>query len=273
MPAAKRTHENKENLAFVLVDPTVRKKRRTLPQNPHTSIPPEVNQRRALLQIQQDGAAREVTHRAQEEEEARKASLAAEMVEQAWKKAQEVGFSSMHTFVLALLNTNDPVRSSQVSRMVANHGNEILDAIHRRNHTVANDWAISSTRQLILAERALLVKRFQPEIDSSIVDILDRFSLKRVLEDTKNLAPTLHSVLHQVGAGSSVDTVNVKGYKNRDHVSVSLDVPTASKSINEHLDSCNYCLYANQVMQPEGNRVPHHHRHVFPCVRRFTLSF
>lgn len=224
MPAQKRTHENKENLAFVLVDPTVRKKRRTFTQNPPTSIPPEANQRRILLQSQQDAAAHEAMQRAEEDEEARKASLAADMVEQAWKRAQEVGFSSMHAFILALLNTNDPARSSQVSRMVANHGNEILDAIHRRNHKVVNDWAISSTRQLILAERALLVKRFQPEIDSSIVDILGRFSLKGVLEDTKNLAPTLHSVLHQVGAGSSVETANAKGYKNRDLVSVRLDV-------------------------------------------------
>ena len=128
MPSQKRTHENDENRAFVLVDPTVRKKRRSFPVNPPTSIAPEANQRRILLQVQEDAASYEATQRAREEEDIRQAAIMAEMVEQTWQRGREVGFTSMHTFVLALLNTNHPARSSQVSRMVANHGNEILDS-------------------------------------------------------------------------------------------------------------------------------------------------
>lgn len=97
------------------------------------------------------------------DEEERKAAAAQEkkQVEALEKKEEErlnkalrliegVGYPTLHTFLKSLLTTKDQHRSSQVSRMLVQHGSSLLDNIHQRQPEVANDWAISTVRQLVL---------------------------------------------------------------------------------------------------------------------------
>ena len=102
--------------------------------------------------IVQDSAAaesrREQEKRSLEDEE----NKGQDCLNQALKLVEGVGYPTLYTFLQALLTTKDQHRSSQVSHMLSQHGNSLLDSIHRRRPEVANDWAVSTVRQLIAAE-------------------------------------------------------------------------------------------------------------------------
>lgn len=120
-------------------------------------------------------------------------------VEDAWRAISDLGFSSMHHFLHDLLSTRNPVRSSQVSNMLTHHGPEILDLIRSRHPAVANDWALSTTRQLVQAEMEVLAQRFRPQQGTSIGNVLAGFSLQKILVDAEKYAPSLLQVLRQAG--------------------------------------------------------------------------
>ena len=68
------------------------------------------------------------------------------------KFVERVGYPTLYSFVNALITTRDPVRSSQVSCMLIRHGESIFDGFHKRQPDVANDWAVSTVRQLVGVE-------------------------------------------------------------------------------------------------------------------------
>ena len=96
------------------------------------------------------------------------------------------------------MSTDDPTRSSQVTKMIDNHGVTLLESIRRRRPEVANDWALSTTRELISKEGDVLAQRFRPEPGTSITDILQQFSLKGFLSEAESVAPTIYQLLQQV---------------------------------------------------------------------------
>jgi hypothetical protein len=79
------------------------------------------------------------------------AGRATDRVEQAWSLLRPL-FPSMHDFLRELLTTRHPVRSSQVSNLLTFHGHDLLNLICDRHPSVANDWAISTARQLVSLE-------------------------------------------------------------------------------------------------------------------------
>ncbi|KAG6834995.1 hypothetical protein H0H93_005717 [Arthromyces matolae] len=127
------------------------------------------------------------------------ATRAVQRIEEAWSVIQKLGFSSLYEFVHDLLTTRHPVRSAQVSNMLTHHGTEILDLIHDRHPRIANDWALSTIRQQIETEMAVLSKHFCSAQNTPVTTILHEFSLKKVIHDTATFAPTLLQVLRQAG--------------------------------------------------------------------------
>lgn len=124
------------------------------------------------------------------------AGQATDRVEQAWSLLRPL-FPSMHDFLRKLLTTRHPVRSSQVSNLLTFHGHDLLNLIRDRHPSVANDWALSTARQLVSSECDSLSQRFKPAPGTPVSDILHRFSLREVLSDAEILAPTLFQILQQ----------------------------------------------------------------------------
>lgn len=85
------------------------------------------------------------------------------------------GYPTLHSFMTALINTKDQIRSSQVSRLLINHGNELFEDICKRQPEVADDWALSIVRQKVKHEAKILAEYFIPEAKTPIGDILKRF--------------------------------------------------------------------------------------------------
>ena len=117
---------------------------------------------------------------------------------QALQGIREAGFNTLHSFVDALMSTDDPTRSSQVTQMIDSHGISLLEGIRRRRPEVANDWALSTTRQLVNKEGDELARCFRPEPGTSITHILQQFSLQGFLSEAESVAPTIYQVLRQV---------------------------------------------------------------------------
>lgn len=119
-------------------------------------------------------------------------------VEDAWRAISDLGFSSLHHFIHDLLQ---PPLYPKSSSFIAGfqHGPEILDLIRSRHPAVANDWALSTTRQLVQAEMEVLAQRFRPQQGTSIGNVLAGFSLQKILVDAEKYAPSLLQVLRQAG--------------------------------------------------------------------------
>ena len=133
------------------------------------------------------GESRREQEKRQLEDEEKKGQ---ERLDQALKLIEGVGYPTLYTFLQALLTTKDQYRSSQVSRMLSQHGNSLLDSIHRRRPDVANDWAISTVRQLVAAEAECLAQRFKADQQQPVSEILKNFSMTKFLAQAELVAPS-----------------------------------------------------------------------------------
>jgi hypothetical protein len=116
----------------------------------------------------------------------------------AFKLIEGVGYPTLYTFLQVLLTTKDQYRSSQVSRMLSQHGNSILDSICRCRPKVANDWAISTVHQLVATEGERLAQQFKPDPQQPVLEILN-FSMTKFLAQAELLAPSTCQLLRQIG--------------------------------------------------------------------------
>lgn len=115
------------------------------------------------------------------------------------KFVERVGYPTLYSFVNALITTRDPVRSSQVSCMLIRHGESIFDGFHKRQPDVANDWAVSTVRQLVGVEGEHLAQRFKPQQKVPVSEILKNFSIAEFLSEAEILAPSTCQLLRQIG--------------------------------------------------------------------------
>ncbi|KAF9472974.1 hypothetical protein BDN70DRAFT_937790 [Pholiota conissans] len=115
------------------------------------------------------------------------------------------------------LTTRDPSLSSQASKMLINHGPAIFDAARCRQPEVANDWALSTVRQLIEKQSEVLAAHFRPRQGSSVTEILHKFSLREFLSEAERIAPTVYQTLRQIGVGQ-----NSENSKHKDRELVNL---------------------------------------------------
>ncbi|EDR03084.1 uncharacterized protein LACBIDRAFT_331856 [Laccaria bicolor S238N-H82] len=203
-----RSHENDENIPpttpvnakpMKFIDCSAPKKPRLSAKNGRHFTPQDIQNMR-------ESYAQQAPTRVMKEKEQQAAAAArgaeieagqaTDRVEQAWSLLRPL-FPSMHDFLRKLLTTRHPVRSSQVSNLLTFHGHDLLNLIRDRHPSVANDWALSTARQLVSSECDSLSQRFKPAPGTSVSDILHRFSLREVLSDAEILAPTLFQILQQ----------------------------------------------------------------------------
>jgi hypothetical protein len=83
--------------------------------------------------------------------------------------------SSYYEFIHELINTKDPIRSSQVSRMLLFRGDALLDSIRSRQPAMANEWAVKITGKILAQEGEMLAEHLRPEQGRQVTDILDDF--------------------------------------------------------------------------------------------------
>ncbi|KAF9475260.1 hypothetical protein BDN70DRAFT_915054 [Pholiota conissans] len=139
------------------------------------------------------------------------------------------------------LTTRDPSLSSQASKMLINHGPAIFDAARCRQPEVANDWVLSTVRQLIEKQSEVLAAHLRPRQGSSVTEILHKFSLREFLLEAERIAPTVYQTLRQIGVGQ-----NSENSKHKDRKLILATVLCMlTKSRNEHSTpmQTTMCMY------------------------------
>jgi hypothetical protein len=146
----------------------------------------------------------------EEHKEIEQATIAADMerrrmesrarVELVLGSVSAAGYDTLFDFMDELINTKDPIRSSQVSRMLILRGENLLDSIRARQPNMANQWAIKITGEILAQEGEKLVNHLRPAQGRKVSDIINEFSLARLLQDAERLAPSLCQLLRKVEA-------------------------------------------------------------------------
>ncbi|KIK07043.1 hypothetical protein K443DRAFT_2541 [Laccaria amethystina LaAM-08-1] len=98
--------------------------------------------------------------------------------------------------------------------------------------SIANDWAISTARQLVSSKCDTLSQHFKPAPGTPVSEILHRFSLREVLSDAQTLAPTLFQILQQ--AGGMLSTSQDKPSRKHPDLVLATTLCMLEKAWNDH---------------------------------------
>ena len=195
---------NDENKPFIFLDSSTQafKCPRRVAQS--VSLPDIQN-------LQQERARKDAAHAESLEEGLREAAeekQCAEVksrVEQVLKSVTAAGYKSLFEFVNELLHIRDQQISSQVSRMLGRHGEEVLNSIRARQPKLANHWALNMTGKVLAKEGQWLAEYLRPEQGSPVSRILQNFSLERIITNVETMAPTLCKLLREIAIGERLD--------------------------------------------------------------------
>jgi hypothetical protein len=107
----------------------------------------------------------------------------------------ETGYRSLAKFLTDLMTTKDQVQSSQVSKMLIQHGDNFLDLIREQQLSMASGWALRVSGEIIGKEAKKLADYFRPEQGQEVSEVLANFSLDRILSDAEEMAPNFCELL------------------------------------------------------------------------------
>jgi hypothetical protein len=112
------------------------------------------------------------------------------------------GYETLYAFVDELLNTRDQQISSRVSKMLGQHGDAILNNIRARQPGLAIQWAVNVSGEILAEEGQRLANYLRPTADRGMSDVLQKFSLEKIMAEAEHIAPTLCNLLRQIATNS-----------------------------------------------------------------------
>ncbi|KAJ6563464.1 hypothetical protein B0H10DRAFT_2239438 [Mycena sp. CBHHK59/15] len=121
-----------------------------------------------------------LAERAREEEAERRATSAAR-IRHVLDAVKTAGYKTLHEFLTDLITTKDQHQSSQVSQMLINHGQELLDIIRSRQPVLVSQWVTRVAGEIFKEEGAKLAQYLRPSQGQGISTTLANFSLERIL--------------------------------------------------------------------------------------------
>ena len=124
----------------------------------------------------------------------------------------------MYDSVDKLLNVLDQQYSSQVSKMLSQHGETILNNICACQPDMAEQWAVGISGEILAQEGQRLAKFLQPCDNHTTSKLLLWFSLESITAEAEDIAPALCQLLHQIAIKEQPDEKE-KLRKNRSLVS------------------------------------------------------
>ena len=123
-------------------------------------------------------------------------------VEHVLSSITAAGYETLYAFVDELLNTRDQQISSRVSKMLGQHGDAILNNIRARQPDLTIQWAVNVSGEILAEEGQRLANYLRPAADRGMSDILQKFSLEKIMANTEHITPTLCNLLRQIATNS-----------------------------------------------------------------------
>jgi hypothetical protein len=178
-------------------------------------------------------------------------------VEKVLSSITDAGYESLYDFVDELLNSRDQQISARVSRMLGRHGEEILNSIRARQPDLASRWAVDVSGEILAQEGQKLANYLRPEKDAKISNILQSFSLERIMSDIETIAPTLCMILRQVSMPQSSDP-DETGRLRKDCGLVCHFFCYDLFEIDSAPGTCDCCMHARADSQRKVERISDH---------------
>jgi hypothetical protein len=206
MSTSKR-RRNDENTPFIVVDPST-----PVPKRPRLKA-----QSVSLAEI----------HNLQQERAEKDAALVLERqradaksrVEAVLGSMTAAGYNSLYDFVDELLTIRDQQISSRVSKMLGQHGEAILNNFCARQPDLVQQWALNVSGEILAEEGQQLADYLKPGETQTTSDLLQQFSLERIMSEAEKIAPTLCRLLREV---SNITQTKPKDTVRKDRSLVSL---------------------------------------------------
>jgi hypothetical protein len=125
-------------------------------------------------------------------------------VHEALRKLKEAGCTSTYQFFEDFFASTDREVSRQASRLMSEHGTDLLDLLHAKRPDVAEKWALKVSLPVIAAEGRQLSELLRPDKTKSFTSRLEKWSLEKMLTEATIAAPNLCELLALMGMTSDV---------------------------------------------------------------------
>ncbi|KAJ7706671.1 hypothetical protein B0H17DRAFT_1287236 [Mycena rosella] len=125
-------------------------------------------------------------------------------VREALQKLKEAGCSSTYGFFEDFFASTDREISRQASRLMGEHGTDLLDLLHAKRPDVVEKWALRVSLPVIAAEGEKLSTLLRPDHTQSFTSRLETWSVDKMLAEAMIAAPNLCELLMLMGMTSDV---------------------------------------------------------------------
>jgi hypothetical protein len=189
-------------------------------------------------------------------------------VERMLSSITAAGYETLYSFVDELLNVRDQQISSRVSKMLGQHGEDILNMIRSRQPDLVTRWAVGISGEVLAQEGQQLADYLRPGENQSTSQLLLQFSLERIMFEAEHIAPNLCHMLRQVTTNTK-PSANEKVRKDRSLVRVVV-ISFKCELAQPHLGTGHCDLHACTDTSRTIERVSNYHVHIFACMWCFS---
>ncbi|KAJ6608768.1 hypothetical protein B0H10DRAFT_1955192 [Mycena sp. CBHHK59/15] len=117
---------------------------------------------------------------------------------------KKAGCKSTYQFFEEFFGSTDRDISKHASRLMHDHGTDLLDLLHAKRPELVEKWALKISLLVIAAEGARLAAALRPDPEKSYTSRLETWSLAEMLAEAMIAAPNLCELLMLMGMTSDV---------------------------------------------------------------------
>ncbi|KAJ7117026.1 hypothetical protein C8R44DRAFT_627043 [Mycena epipterygia] len=125
-------------------------------------------------------------------------------VQAALQAVKDAGCKSTYQFFEDFFTSTDRETSRQASRLMSEHGTDLLDLLHAKRPELVEKWALKVALPVIAAEGERLSALLRPDHTKSFTSRLETWSLEKMLSEAMIAAPNLCELLMLMGMTNDV---------------------------------------------------------------------
>ncbi|KAJ7075015.1 hypothetical protein B0H15DRAFT_792379 [Mycena belliarum] len=129
---------------------------------------------------------------------------------------RNAGCTSTYQFFEDFFASTDREISRQASRLLSNHGTDLLDLMRAKRPEVVERWALKTSLPVIAAEGKKLAELLRPDTTQTYTSRLETWSMEKMVAEAAIAAPNLCELLMLMGMTSDVGRHDNKLVSPRD---------------------------------------------------------
>lgn len=172
---------------------------------------------------------------------------------------KNAGCTTTYQFFEDFFASTDQQVSRQASRLLSDHGTDLLDLLHAKRPDVVERWAMEASLPIIAAEGKNLADLLRPDPEHSYTSRLESWSLETMISKATIAAPNLCELLMLMGMTSDVGRQDNKLVHRRPQFSYF--------PFSRLTGSCHGALHARAVAERTCQWLSRNYGHILPCMQ------